>query len=258
MENTGSTPQKGGYGYSEHVAKDSAFVFGLNAGNVRLTKFEHTANGGKDGAAMEALDIMFTIDGAERGYRKFPISRAYGKDATGNQIEITDAAHPAFIAEQQQLSSVLVHIVGCFVEKADIQAALNRQIGSFKQFAEILASLLPAGFADVALDGWGQYQWQINGENKVTFLEFPKNMKHGRWIQASVTPKDKWEKQQRPNAADNEVALRYVDADGVVHPFSRNGWYMASNFAKQQKEAPSAGGTAMQNAGAAQPTSGDW
>lgn len=258
MENTNGNPKpQGGYGFEEHVAKESSFVFGLNAGNVRLTKFAHTMTGGKDGAELEALDIMFTIDGNDRGYRRFPISRAYAKDDAGAQIEVTDPAHPNFIAAQKELSAVLVHIVGCFATKDAVREALSRQITSFKQYSEILASLLPNGFEQVALDGFGQYQWKIGGEAKVTYLEFPKNMKHGRWLGAAVAPKDKWEKQVKTNASTSEIALRYVDADGNKHPFARNGWFMESNFAIQQKEAPSAGAQAMQGASNGA-SSGDW
>jgi len=258
MENTNGNPApQGGYGYQEHVAKESSFVFGLNAGNVRLTKFNHTMTGGKDGAELEALDIMFTIDGNERGARKFPISKAFAKDDAGNQIEVTDPAHPAFIQAQKDLSAWLVHVIGCFAEKDAIKTALTRQITSFKQYAEILASLLPSGFEQVALDGFGQYQWNIGGEAKVTYLQFPNNMKHGRWLAASIAPKDAWEKQVKTNASTSEIALRYVDADGNKHPFARNGWYMESNFATQQKEATSAGAAAMQGSGTGA-SSGDW
>ena len=255
--NNESAPVQPGYGYSEHVANESSFVFGLNAGNVRLAKFRHTMHGGKDGAEMEALDILFTIDGKERGYRKFPITRAFGTDDTGRQIEITDAAHPAIAAEKQLLSAVLVHIVGCFVKKADIQAALQVQIQNFKHFCTILQELLPANYSQIPLDGFGVWQWQIGGEAKNTYLEFPKNMKHGRWLAKAVTPVGKWEKQQNPAASLSEVALRYVDADGNKHPFTRNGWFMESNFAHQQKEAQSSGSAAMQDSAGAS-SGGDW
>jgi len=259
MDNSqNSTPAQSGYGFSEHVAKESAFVFGLNSGNVRLTKFEHTMHGGKDGAEMEALNILFTIDGVERGYRKFPVSRAYVKDeATGQQVEVTDPAHPAIAAEKQLMSQVLTHIIGCFADKATIQGALATQIQSFKHFCTLLTSVLPANFAEVPLDGFGVWQWQISGESKNTYLEFPKNMKHGRWLNKAVVPVGAWEKQQNPGASLSEVALRYVDADGNKHPFSRNGWFMESNFATQQKEQASAGSSAMQGSTSAS-SGGDW
>jgi hypothetical protein len=256
MENTKkSTAPQGGYGYEEHVAKESAFVFGLNAGTVKLTKFAHTMTGGKDNAELEAIDIAFDINGTEKGYRKFPISKAYAKDDAGNQIEVTDPAHPNFIQAQKELSATLVHIVGVFADKAAIKDALTRQITSFKQYCEILASLLPEGFETESLDAFAQYQWQIKGDNKVTYLAFPKNMKHGGWLGKAIAPKDAWEKQHRQGVATGDVALRYVDVDGEIHPFQRNGWFMESNFASQQKEAQSSGGQAMQGANSG---GGDW
>jgi hypothetical protein len=259
MENTSNgAPAQGGYGYAEHVAKESVLVFGLNAGNVRLTKFAHTMNGGKDGAELEALDITFSIDGTEKSYRKFPVAKAYVPGINGQaQTETTDPRHPEFIAAQVQLSSVLVHIIGCFVEKEEIKTALTRPIQSFKEYAEILASLLPANHAEVPLDIFTQWQWSIGGENKMTYLEFPKNMKHGRWIAKSVEPVGgKWVKQAKANASTSEVALRFVDEEGNVHPFTRNGWFMASHFANQQTEAPTQGGSAMQAGSTG--ASGDW
>lgn len=247
MSENQNVPQGSGYGYDDSEGPESSsFVFGLNAGNVFLTKFEFTANGGKDGAPGEAMDIVFTVDGKEKGARKFDVTKAYAKDpVSGAQIEVTDPAHPAIKLEKQHLSSLLVHIVGCFVEKEAIKAALSTQIQSFKHYCTILSGLLPADFSTTPLDAFGQYQWNIKGENKRTFLEFPKNMKHGRWLAKSVAPVGEWEKQQKLNAGDGETALRYVDADGNVHPFVRNGWYMASNFATMQKEEASAGASQM-------------
>ena len=255
----GAPAQAGGYGYAEHTTKESVLVFGLNAGNVRLTKFEHTNTGGKDGAELEALDITLAIDGTEKSYRKFPIIKAFIKGENGaSQTETTDPKHPAFVAEQVALSSVLVHIVGCFVEKEDIKTALLRPIQSFKEYCTILKSLLPANHAEIPLDAFTQWQWQIGGENKVTYLEFPKNVKHGRWLSKAVEAvgEEGWIKQVKANASTSEIALRYIDADGNVHPFTRNGWFMTSNFATQQKEVQSQAGAAMQ--GDSSQASGDW
>jgi hypothetical protein len=240
-------PQSSGYGYDESEGPESSsFVFGLNSGNILLTKFEFTANGGKDGAEGEAIDIVFNIDGREKSARKFAVTKAFTKDpVTKAQIEVTDPAHPAFKLAQNELSAVMVHIVGCFVPKEKIKEALSIQIQSFKHYCHILSSLLPSNFATIKLDAFAQFQWQITGEASRTFLEFPKNMKHGRWLCVHVPPVGAWEKQQKLNAADSETALRYVDADGNVHPFTRNGWFMASNFAAMQKEAVSAGASQM-------------
>jgi len=248
-ESNKPAPTAGGYGYSEHVAKESVMTFGLNTG-VTLTKFAHTMTGGKDNAELEAVDIVFNIQGTEKSYRKFPISKAYVKGENGApQTETTDPTHPAFKAEQIGLSATLVHIIGCFVEKDAIKTALARPIASFKEYCSILASLLPEDYATIELDIFAQYQWQIGGENKVTYLEFPKNMKHGRWIGKTIAPVGEWKKQAKANAGTGETALRYVDDEGNVHPFVRNGWFMASNFAHQQREESSAGASAMSASG---------
>lgn len=247
MSENQNVPQTSGYGYDESEGPESSsFVFGLNSGNVLLTKFEFTANGGKDGAEAEAIDIVFNIDGKEKSARKFAVNKAFSKDpVTKQQIEVSDPNHPAFKLAQNELSAILVHIVGCFVPKEKIKEALSIQIQSFKHYCHILSTLLPANFATIKLDAFAQYQWSITGEAKRTFLEFPKNMKHGRWLCVHVPPVGTWEKQQKLNAADSETALRYVDADGNVHPFIRNGWFMNSNFATMQKEAESAGASQM-------------
>lgn len=230
--------QEGGYGFAEHVPQDSAYVFGLNAGQSYLTKFEWTPNGGKDGAEQEALEIVITTNGKDQSLRKFPITKAFFRvEGSTEQVETVDPSHPAIAQEKANLSALLVHILGCFVPKEDIRSALSVQIKDFKHYCQLLQGLLPKDFATKKLDSFLNYQWQIKGENDKTFLEFPKNMKHGRWLCASVAAAGgEWEKQVKENASDNEVALRYVDSEGNIHPFTRTGWFMNSNFATQQKE----------------------
>lgn len=231
----------GGYGYSEGPSNESSIVFGLNQG-AKLTKFEWTPNGGKDGAEQEAIDIIFHVNGRDVSYRKFPVEKAYHKLESGEQVEILASENPrheAVIKAQTELSSVLVHIVGCFVEKEDIKQALSSPIHSFKDYCRVLQSLLPKDFSEQPLDLFFRWQWQIKGDNTQTYLELPKNMKQGRWCQASVQPQGEpavWEKQERKGAGDNEVALRYVDGEGNVHPFTRTGWFMESPFSSKQKE----------------------
>jgi hypothetical protein len=247
MAEGNAQPQAQAYGFSEGTErKASKIKFGLNT-DVYLKKFAWTANGGKEGAEMEALDIVFEVNGEEKSYRRFPVTRAYINDADGNRVEITDPTHDAFKAEVVSTSAVLVHIIGCFVDKAALQSALTTQINSFEHYCSILASLLPSDFSMKKLDVFMGYQWQIGGEAKVTYIEFPKNMKHGRWLTPAVVPVGgEWKEMKRLDADNNAIALKYVDSENKAHPFTRNGWYVASNFAKQQKEAPSAAGMNMQ------------
>lgn len=241
-----NTQNPGGYGFSEETVNEASYKFGLNHGVTNLTKFEWTPNGGKDGAEQEAIDIIFNVNGREVSYRRFPVQKAYYKenpeDQNSAQLETEDPNHPAFKEAQAELSAVLVHIVGCFVPKEDIKAALQTPIRSFKDYCKVLQGLLPSDYSTKPLDIFFNWQWQIKGDNNRTYLELPKKMKHGRWLSASVVPAGgEWEEQRKQNASSNEAALRYVDAEGNVHPFWRNGWFMESAFASMQKEAEPAG-----------------
>jgi hypothetical protein len=219
----------GGYGYQEESTPKSAGLnFGLNQRKARLTKFEWIANGGKDGAEQEALDIQFQIGEITKNYRKFPVTSAFFKEKDKAQITVTDPTHPAFKDAQIELSATLMHIMGCFVSKEDLKTALAKPISSFKDYCKILESLLPADYATKELDIFAQYQWQIGTDKEMTYLEIPKNMKQGKWLVPGTT--NEWKEFR------SDKTLKYVDInDGAVtHPFERGEWFLASNFATKQ------------------------
>lgn len=218
------------YGYQSDEAKSSKFSFGLNAGVARLTKFEWIPNGGKDGAEQEALDIVFNINGQEKGYRKFPITRAYGKN---NEV-ITDRNAPEFRDAVSQFNACMTHILHCFNDKDTLKAALSIPFTSFKHFAQTLASMLPTNFAEIELDIFMQFQWNIK-DGKRTYLELPNSMKNGPWVQKAHVPVGQWKKVVKEDAADNDQkALTYVDDAGNIHEFTKYGKYMRSNSARVQ------------------------
>ena len=74
-----------------------------------------------------------------------------------------------------------------------------------------------------------QYQWQPKGENKKTFLELPsagskvKAIRYGKFICKAV-----------PGVFTETLStgIKYVNAEGIAHPFVRNAWFKASDFAK--------------------------
>ena len=225
----------GGYGFEDDEnaggMSSGSIRFGLNQGTLTLTKFEWIPNGGKDGAEQEALDIEFSVEGREKPirYRKFPVVKAYDKK-NGN-AETTDPNNPAFKEAQAELSQVIVHILGCFVDKEAIRASFTSSpIKDFKDLCKRAESLLPVDFSNRPLDAFFQYQWQINGENDKTYLELPKNMKQGKFL---VPGTDNTWKEVR-----NNKILKYVDVadEKIVHPFQRGEWFLQSNFATQQKE----------------------
>lgn len=245
--------QDGMYGYGSDEVKASLFNFGLNT-NVHLVKFEWIPNGGKDGAEQEALEIVFSINGQEKGYRQFPITKAF--DEQGN--EITDPNHVKFKEAIQNLNSVVTHILHAFLDEASIKAGFNKPIRGFKDFATTAAAMLPAGFQDVPLDMFMQYQWSIRQGQSRTYLEIPKSMKSGKWLMKSVEPVGSWHENRTENPSDNDQnALTYTDDANNVHPFRRYGKYMKSKSANQQVDATAAAneGNTTGAAGIAQATS---
>jgi hypothetical protein len=221
------------YGYQDdEVSSGNGLKFGLNAGCVRLVKFEWINDAGKDNAEMEALDIHFQVDGADRAisFRRFPMTKAFG-----NGAEIVDPKHPAFKKAIVDYNAILTHIMHCFVDKEVLQQSLATPVGSFKEFCKVLMSLLPEDYSTKPLDIFVQYQWQMTGENKRTYLEIPKKMSYGKWLCPEVKPVGKWTEKRLVNPDNGKpVAMWYVDDAGNTHPFKRNGWFVNSNFATQQ------------------------
>lgn len=235
------------YSFESDEVKVSPFNFGLNAGKTFLTKFEYTPTGGTDGAEQDALDIIFNINGTDKSYRMFPVTKAFLK-AGG---ETTDRNAPEFKDAVKDFNAKVFHIVHCFVETDTYKAATSRKISSFKEFCTIVASLLPKDFSKKPLDCFMQFQWQPSPNKNKTYLELPKKMSYGKWV-IPAQP-GTWEKIVVEDPSDDvREALKYgkketavLDEKGKVkeytefHPFTRNGWFMKSNFAHQQNEGTS-------------------
>ena len=224
------------YGYENDEPKQSSIVFGLNAAAARMIKFEWINNAGKDGAEAEAIDVLFAIDGMERpvSYRLFPVTKAFGKDG----VEITDPKVPEFQKAVKDLNSCVTHILHCFADIEAIKNAFSNPIPNFKEYAKICMSILPKEYEQKKLDIFFQWEWQIKGENTQTYLRLPNKMSYGKWLAAAIAPSEgsEWKAVQHKDPTSNTpIALKYVDGANNIHPFQRNGWFMLSNFAKQQR-----------------------
>jgi hypothetical protein len=229
-----SANSAGGYGYTSDEVKVNPFNFGLNAGNCFLTKFEWIPNGGKDGAEQEALDIVFNINGTEKSYRKFPVTKAFGKD----NVEVTDPNAPEMKEAMSDFNSVIVHILHCFMDGDSIKAAMSVPIKDFKHYCQIAMSILPKTYKDTALDIFLQWGWQLRDNQEKTYLEIPARMKQGKWLCVAQAPisSTSWKEVRTENPADTvREALIYVDGANNKHQFIKNGWFMNSNFAHQQR-----------------------
>lgn len=246
------------YGYADdNVKTGPSYNFGLNAGVTFLKKFEWIPNGGKDGAEQEALDIVFTINGTDKSYRMFPVTKAYDKD----QKEVTDPNSEEMKAERMDFNAKITHILHCFRDTDTIKQSFAKKISSFKEFCTIAKGILPQDFNTKPLDIFIHYGWQLKDGAKQTYLEIPKKMKTGKWLTPS-TPNAVWKEMKVENPNDSlGQALYYINEKATegqpsIHPFVRNGWFMNSNYAHIQKgtggdeEAISAGAEAM-NSGTA-------
>jgi len=220
-----------GYGYTddndESLKTKSGGKFGLNSGFI--TKFEYNANAGKDGALADAIDIHVKIGDKEYRNRVYDITGAlYGKDNVLIEPN-TDGYDELFNEEIKQRQAVIVHIVKALGINSDtIKTALSSNPQTFADWAKIMTALPGNNFQTFPVDVFLEYQWKIQGDNKMTFTQLPKNMKGGRWLCSAINPVGQWKR------VEGIKELIYKDDAGNEHPFTRSENYMESNKAVQQ------------------------
>lgn len=205
----------------------SGFNFGLNTG-ATITKFEFNANGGVDNTPQECIEI--TVKVGEREFRNkfFPITRAWTKD----RQEITDTTSEEYIQgitlQTVAQNAVLTQYAQCFVNDATLQQAFKTPVSSFKDYAQILTRLVQSvpNWNTQPVDVFLQYQFEVKGDNKTTYLEVPKSVKHGVFICKSLG--------EGFTEVKTDKSLNYIKRD-IVHPFKRGAWFITSNFANVVK-----------------------
>lgn len=226
-----------GYGYETDEVAVSPYNFGLN--NAYMTKFGWIHNAGKNGAELEALDIEFTINGKAKSYRRFPFTKAFGK----NNEEITDSTASEFKEGFKDWNAIITHIAHSFIDNDTYKAATSRPFSSFKEFCEVVTALLPKDFATKPLDIFMQYQWQPSSDQTRTFLEVPTKMKSGAWLKPAQP--GEWKEHILDSPRDNDTALWYTNEKGEQHPITKNGWFMKSNYARKQGDDSAASTTSI-------------
>jgi len=259
----------------------SSLKFGLN--NATLVKFEFNPNGGKNSAVQDRLDIVFNVQGTEVNCHKFPINGTYAKNpATGNQelVKVEDIqnnggtthwAYNSLMEDLTQFNAVITHIMTKFVPLDSWKNVYSQTpIQSFQDLCNRASTLLKSvpNWNTQPLHLMAQYQYSIKGTNTMTYLEIPSNMKQGRWLENATVMQGTFKTSlnedlmNNENANDSDIALKYINENGVEHSFTRTKWFMASPYANQQRtgntNAPSPNPTAPTGNPTASPNNSAW
>ena len=247
------------YGYDEGLS--GSLNFGLNKG--KLLKLEFNPNGGKDGAAQERLDILFEINGTEKMWHQFPVTKAMDKN--GN--EVTNPKSPEMQKAFKEFNSKLTQLLKCFVGEEELKQNLVN-VHNFQSFCNALSNSLPNNFSEIELDIFCQYSWQPKGDNDRKFLEIPSNVKQGTVFIPSVDGNFKQvvirakemefdyegtTYQLKPHTSKdfilevgdkqvivkNTIGLCFIDFsldEPKLHPITRTEWFVSSNFFKASND----------------------
>lgn len=204
--------------------------FGLNKG--KITKLEYNANGGANNGPGDCIDITVTIKGKENRVRVYdPSTGFYTKiDKVSTLCEPNTQEFTDNIGEEiTKRSKYVLHFLKALgVTEDDFNKATAGGFPTFAGWAQVVCSLKPNNFTEVDVDAFLQYQWNIKGDNKMTYLEFAKDLDQGLLCVKSDG------KKYSEVIVDN--AITYVAEDGTIHPFTRTEWFMESNWANPQKE----------------------
>lgn len=230
--------EKMGFGYVDDndssLQSKAGGKFGLNTGF--LTVFEYNPTAGADGAAADAIDITVMIEQKEFRRRIYDITGPlYNKD--NEQVEPGGEGYTElYNTELKQRMAVITHVVKATgVTDEQIKTALATPPADFAAWAKIMTSLPADDAKTKPVDVFLEWEWQIGEGNTQTFLQLPKNMKGGRFICASVPNNGGWKEVR------DEKGLRYVDAAGTEHPFTRSVDFISGPKGNQQKEGEESG-----------------
>jgi hypothetical protein len=122
-------------------------------------------------------------------------------------------------------------------------------VSDFKSFAQALERVAKVGgpIEAIDVDVFLCYQWQPKGEQTKTYLELPKNVKHGSYVCQT--------KGAGFEAVESSTGVKYANDEGFTHPLKRNEWFANSAFAKQTDLG---GGQETMDNAASSNQSGDW
>lgn len=165
--------------------------------------------------------------------------------AGGKQVNLTDQQ---FKEKKQDAADTLMHVAQVFVSKEELSKLISQdkakakelgQTYGFYDFAKTIEQALPMNYQEKGVEVFLQWQWKCRKGYDRTFLELPSSVKHGPFMVSYQGKGYKWNLKNLDGLDYKEInkikiALSWVNEQGEVHPFSRSGWFMKSNYAQKQ------------------------
>lgn len=212
--------------------------FGKNY--AKLVEFRAIpAQSGKSAAAL----IKVNVEGKD--FYSYVNEPEQSFTAGGKQINLTDEK---FKAAKKDAADTLMHVAQAFLSKEEVVKLISQDKAKAKEqghsyefynFAKTIEQALPMNYQEKGLEVFLQWQWKARKGYERTFLELPSSVKHGPFMVPYQGKGYKWNLKNLEGLDYKEInkikiALSYVNEQGEVHPFTRSGWFMNSNYAQKQ------------------------
>lgn len=216
--------------YSNYVTeeqveqKSTNLQFGLNQ-NCKFIKITKVSPE-EGNSTVTSFDFHFLINGTETKKRIYPVTKVKDKN-TG--VDIVDPNHEDFkkaIAAQQGWFTSFFKVFTTEEKiQASIKAAATANNGNltFEQYVGAQYKITPAAeYEKVAVDIFLEYGAEKDGKK---YLEIPSYRSAGKFITLA--------QQGEFKEVKDKDGLKYVNAEMIQHPISRNKWWLDnSNGAK--------------------------
>jgi hypothetical protein len=223
-------------GAEQMIAEQSGSLnFGLNqkAKIIRVDYIDDVRKNPIDANAVEALKIVYILGEKEVNQTFLKPKGIYkGRDL----IKTPEAVMQAI---RENIINVVLSVVEALTDKetaikAYTTAFAGKSFNDFKGICEALVKVFPKNTTQIEVDLFLEYQNKINSGANRTYLQVPQNFKQGMFICKHVDGQFKEIRKSNPADADKS-ALVYTNTDtNELHSFTRNGWFVKSNYAKQQ------------------------
>lgn len=203
-------------------------VFGLNQG-ITVESVEYRAeNQAGEKSPSISLELK-TAEGGKLFYNIYSNVTIYDKDSKPRTDTGSADYQAKYAKEFAQTRAVLTHFCTKAVPEARYKELYDKAgIDSVEKLFKFSAEGMKALQAkQIPFDAFLQYQRKPKGDNTITFLELPPNLKFGPFL-AADTSGTKWEE------VLEEGKLKYKNAAGEYHLFTRDKKFLDSAVAKEQ------------------------